>query len=252
MVEKFDLHTIEQFNPTVLIDFAFLTREHLGAMSGREYRKVNEDIIEQALEIFGLPSVKYGMFTSSGAAVYPTDALLAEYSENPYGYLKRKTEELVFKASESLGKNSVVIRPWSLSGTMVIKDYDFAFSSFIRQSFGNEIHVKSPNPVLRRYVAAEDLIALALAKLFSSSSFYEVIDSGGDLISLTELAQRVADLQTHEVSVVSKQTSSEVLDSYYSDNRQWVHECVSFGFVPETLDEQISRNLNFYRIENKN
>ncbi len=248
-VAKFDLSLIEKFKPTVLIDFAFVTREHLDDISEVAYRKVNEGLINQALDIFALPSVKYAMYTSSGAAVYPKDALLGEYSENPYGYLKRRTEELALEAAERLDKKVVVIRPWSLSGTMVTKEYEFAFSSFIRQSFGGEIHVKSPNPVSRRYVSAEDFLAVALAKLFSESGAFEVLDSGGELISLVQLAQKVADSQTHDVSVVSHQSSSEVKDNYYSNNEQWSRECEALGFYPETLIEQISRNINFYRLE---
>jgi nucleoside-diphosphate-sugar epimerase len=232
-VAKFDLSLIEKFKPTVLIDFAFVTREHLDDISEVAYRKVNEGLINQALDIFALPSVKYAMYTSSGAAVY----------------LKRRTEELALEAAERLDKKVVVIRPWSLSGTMVTKEYEFAFSSFIRQSFGGEIHVKSPNPVSRRYVSAEDFLAVALAKLFSESGAFEVLDSGGELISLVQLAQKVADSQTHDVSVVSHQSSSEVKDNYYSNNEQWSRECEALGFYPETLIEQISRNINFYRLE---
>jgi nucleoside-diphosphate-sugar epimerase len=252
MVEKYQLKAIEEFAPTVLIDFAFVTREHLEDMSELEYRKINEDLIDQALGIFALPSVKHAIFTSSGAAVYPKDALLGKYPENPYGYLKRRTEVLALEAAERLEKKVVVIRPWSLSGTMVTKEYEFAFSSFIKQSFGAEIYVKSPNPVSRRYVAAEDFLAVALAKLFSKSEAFEVLDSGGELVSLVQLAQKVADYQPHEVTVVSHQSSDEATDSYYSDNLIWVRECRTVGFVPETLDEQILRNINFHRVENEN
>jgi nucleoside-diphosphate-sugar epimerase len=246
-VEKYELNAIEQFNPTVLIDFAFVTREHLGKTSDEEYRQVNNRLIDQALKVFALPTVRYGMFTSSGAAVYPEDALLGQFSENPYGYLKRRTEEMVLQESERLDKKSIVIRPWSLSGTMVTKDYEFAFSSFIRQSFGNLIEVKSPNPVYRRYVSAEDFLALSVAKLFSQSNSAEIFDSGGDLVSLVDLAHKIADLQTKKVSVVSRQSNPEASNNYYSDNRQWIQECEAFGFVPENLNEQISRNLEYYR-----
>lgn len=247
-VEKFDINSIKQFKPTVLIDFAFVTREQLDEMSDEDYEKVNYQLIDQALNIFALPTVRYGMFTSSGAAVYPRDALLGTYSDNPYGYLKRRTEDLALQASERLGKKSIVIRPWSLSGTMVMKDYEFAFSSFIRQSFGGLIEVKSPNPVFRRYVSAEDFVALSVAKLFSSSNSLEIFDSGGELVSVVDLAHKIAERQTGKVSVVSRQISSETSDNYCSDNRQWAQECEAFGFVPENLIEQISRNLEYYRL----
>jgi nucleoside-diphosphate-sugar epimerase len=250
VVQEYDFEAIERFAPTVLIDFAFLTPEHLESTSEQEYQKVNEMLLQQALNIFALPSVSHGLFSSSGAAVYPKDAMLGAYSDNPYGYLKRRTEELALEAAERLEKKAVVIRPWSLSGTMVTKEYEFAFSSFVKQSFGDEIHVKSPNLVSRRYVAAEDFLAVSLAKLFSRSSLFELLDSGGELVSLVELAQKVADSQPHEVTVVSQQSNDEVTDRYYSDNVQWVRECEAFGFVPETLIEQISRNVNFHRLEN--
>ena len=247
LIEKYDLKTVQKFEPTVLVDFAFVTREHLDTISQGEYRKRNEGLLKQALEIYALPSVRYGMFTSSGAAVFPKDALLGQYSENPYGYLKRITEDMVIEASEVLGKKSILIRPWSLSGTMVSKDYEYAFSSFIRQSFGGEIIVKSPDRVFRRYVAAEDFLALALAKMFSNSSTAEVFDSGGELISLDNLAHKIAELQTQHVSVVSHQSRSARVDDYYSDNLQWARECKAFGFLPENLSDQISRNLDFLR-----
>jgi hypothetical protein len=96
-------------------------------------------------------------------------------------------------------------------------------------------------------VSAEDFLALSVAKLFSQSNSAEIFDSGGELVSLVDLAQKIADLQTNKVSVVSRQSNPEASNNYYSDNRQWIQECEAFGFVPENLSEQISRNLEYYR-----
>jgi nucleoside-diphosphate-sugar epimerase len=244
-VHSYEIEAIKRFAPTVVIDFAFVTRNHLVSIDNNDYRAVNEKLISQALTIFKLPSVLYGMFTSSGAAVYPKDALLEEYSQNPYGFLKRKTEEIVTSTSYNLAKKAIVIRPWSLSGTMVTKDNDYAFSSFIRQSFTQKIHVKSTISVYRRYVAAEDFLALALAKLFSSTRGNEIFDSGGELTSLVELAQKIANGQNHKVKVVSAVSSAEEGDRYYSDNKQWEAECESYNFQPETLAQQVARNILF-------
>lgn len=247
-VHSLNLEAIEKFAPSVLIDLAFLTREHLESTSKAHYRLVNENLIRQAMELFSLPSVSYAMFTSSGAAVYPSDALLGTYSENPYGYLKRMTEDLAMYTSAKLGKKCVVIRPWSLSGTMVSKEYEFAFSSFVRQSFGKEINVKSRRPVQRRYVSAEDFLALSLAKLFANSDQSMVFDSGGELTSLVELARIVSNLQDHAVSVSStRQTKEGLEDRYYSDNVQWKAECQLFDFEAETLVQQVSRNILYIK-----
>jgi nucleoside-diphosphate-sugar epimerase len=248
-IHEYDIDVIQQFSPTSVIDFAFITREHLRSMHERDFRTRNEKLINQALSVFALPSVKNGMFSSSGAAVYPKDALLGDYSENPYGYLKRTTEVLVNNASYKLGKRSIVIRPWSLSGTLNIKQHEYAFSDFIKQSFSEKISVNSTNPVLRRYVSAEDFLALALYKLFSNATMFESFDSGGEITSLMALAEKIALMQNHEVAVVAHQSNSNRSDMYFSDNTQWTSECEAAGFVPETLEGQIQRNINYFRIE---
>lgn len=244
-VNKFDLERVKKFAPTVLVDFAFLTSEHLVSLSKESYRKENEALINQALQVFLLPSVRYGLFTSSGAAVYPQDALIGSYQNNPYGYLKRRTEELATEASVSRSKRCLIIRPWSLSGNLVSKDYEFAFSSFIKQSLGREILVKAKSPVYRRYCSAEDFLAMSLIKLHSKNHGTEIFDSGGELTSLLNLAEQIALSQTHDVTVVSNVTETELGDSYYSDNIQWIEACKAFEFIPESLSEQILRNLSF-------
>jgi nucleoside-diphosphate-sugar epimerase len=249
LVHEYDAAAIERFQPTVLIDLAFVTREQLYNFSNDAFRDINNRLISEALHIFGLPSVEFALFTSSGAAVYPKDARVAGFEENPYGFLKRKTEDIVISISSNLGKKSLVMRPWSLSGTMVTKENVFAFSSFIRQSFGGEIRVDSRIPVYRRYVSAEDFLSVALTRLFASGHEPEIFDSGGQLISLVDLAVLTAELQDHEVTVRSQVTNQNNEDRYYSDNSQWSKACHDLGFIPETISEQVSRNIAYLRAE---
>jgi len=244
-IHEYDPELIANYSPTVIVDFGFLTHEHLRTMSGDEYRNVNERLIEQAIDVLEMPSVRYGLFTSSGFAVYPTDATKGNFSANPYGYLKRLTEERVLEVSQRTGKQSIVMRPWSLSGTLATKDHS-AFASFIRQSFSNVIEVEATNQVHRRYSSAEDFIALATVKLFSGNCYGELFESGGELISLINLADKIAQSQDHDVRVMSNILDSKI-DEYHSDDSQWVEACRKFDFIPETIDEQIYRNLAFAR-----
>ena len=244
-IHEHDKDLIADYSPTVIVDFGFVTHEQLRTMPEDEYRNVNERLIEQAIDVLEMPSVRYGLFTSSGFAVYPTDATKGNFSANPYGYLKRLTEERVLEVSQRTGRQSIVMRPWSLSGTLATKDHS-AFASFIRQSFSNVIEVEATNQVLRRYSSAEDFIALATVKLFSGNCYGELFESGGDLISLINLAEKIAKSQDHDVRVMSNILDSKI-DSYHSDDSQWLEACRKFDFIPETIDEQIYRNLAFAR-----
>jgi nucleoside-diphosphate-sugar epimerase len=242
-IHEYDQDLIANYGPTVIVDFGFLTHKHLGTMPEDEYRKVNERLIEQAIDVLQMSSVRYGLFTSSGFAVYPTDAIKGNFSRNPYGYLKRLTEDRVLEVSRDTGKESIVMRPWSLSGTLATKNHS-AFTSFINQSFSPEIKVEATNLVHRRYSSAEDFLALATVKLFSGNCFGELFDSGGELTSLITLAEKIAESQDHDVRVVSNISDSKI-DNFHSDNSQWVEECEKHDFTAETIDEQIYRNLAF-------
>jgi len=244
-IHEYDQDLIANFGPTVIADFGFLTHEHLGKMSEAEYRLVNERLIDQAIDVLQMSSVRYGLFTSSGYAVYPTDATKGNFSSNPYGYLKRLTEERVREVSQKTGKESIVMRPWSLSGTLAAKNHS-AFTSFINQSFSPEIKVEATNQIHRRYSSAEDFLALATVKLFSGNCYGELFESGGELISLINLAKKIAGSQDHDVKVVSNISDSKI-DNYHSDDSQWGEECEKFDFAAETIDEQIYRNLAFAR-----
>jgi nucleoside-diphosphate-sugar epimerase len=242
-IHEYDQNLIAHYSPTVIVDFGFLTHKHLGKMPEDDYRKVNERLIEQAIDVLKLSSVRYGLFTSSGFAVYPTDAAKENFSRNPYGHLKRLTEDRVLEVSKETGKESIVMRPWSLSGTLATENHS-AFTSFINQSFSTEIRVEATNPVHRRYSSAEDFLALAMVKLFSGNCFGELFESGGELISLINLAEKIAESQDHDVRVVSNISGSNI-DNFHSDDRQWVEECEKHDFTAETIDEQIYRNLAF-------
>lgn len=247
LVNEFDIEQIRDFEPTALFDFAFVTREHCESLGIEKYVETNNSLINSALEIFRLPSVTHGLFTSSGAAVPPHFDETLGIEANPYGYLKRQTERLVDRATKILGKRSMVIRPWSLSGPLTAKLDAFAFSSFIHQSSKGRIEVRSKFPVLRRYVSADDFLAVSISLLYSENNLESPFDSGGELISAVDLAVLIAGSCEAQVEVIAKVNPDLDADSYFSDNSSWQFYCQQLDYTPETLAEQIDRNLNSSR-----
>lgn len=242
-VNEFNLDQIRDFAPTALIDLGFVTREHTIELGLYRYLDINNLLIERALRIFELPSVNLGLFTSSGAAVAPHFNESMRYEDNPYGFLKRKTEYLVAEASRKLNKRALVIRPWSLSGPLNEKTDSFAFSSFINQSSQGKIIVRSQREVLRRYISADDFLSVSTSLLFGNHDFTSPFDSGGELISALALAQAISEASSISIEVESNVDPGLEADSYYSDNSAWLKACEVLNYVPETLKEQIQRNL---------
>lgn len=240
-VQEFDRNMIAEFKPTIVLDFAFLTREFIEPMGVESYFEVNRLLIQQGVWSLSLPSVRYGVVTSSGAVVEPSKELKARYGTDYYSDLKRESEDCYQKLSGRLGKAICVIRPWSVSGSLFTKTLGFAFSDFCFQAVtSKQISLKSEVPVFRRYVAVEDLIALGLVSAHSGAS--EIIDSGGDLIELADLADRIA-TEIPGASVIHKVDYSKEPQRYHSDNSSWLALTQKWKYQDASLDSQISRVL---------
>lgn len=233
---------LDDFSPNVLVDFAFLTREHISELGLEQFTGVNLKLIGDAISIASRPGLNHVILCSSGAAVHPKDAALGFLEENPYGYLKMQTE---YQAAELANKHPekrvVVLRPWSLSGAHVTKVDGFAFSSFVAQALHGEIKVRSKRPVFRRYISVEDFLAVGLACLFTSAWKPLIVDSGGELTSAVELAALTASRVSPKALVVHDVDTSLAPDDYYSDNSSWLRACELLSFAPENLVQQVDR-----------
>jgi nucleoside-diphosphate-sugar epimerase len=247
-IRSYSLDEIKAFEPTLIFDFAFVTREFTTQFDGDTYFATNQNLTSMALMLLELPSVRRAVVCSSGAAVHPVDAATLGYEANPYGFLKRLAEKQFEELAVRLGKNIVCLRPWSVSGPQTTKPLGFAFSSFIEQARqSSRIIVSSRRKVFRRYTSVSDLVALGLAQTLNSQNPYRVLDSGGELIDLVSLAKLIAMLAGRGVEVQSDIDEGLPVDNYYSDGTAWEAACKNSGFEAEGLESQILRSLEFQR-----
>lgn len=231
-----DAELVADFAPTIVLDCAFLTRDRVSDMPLREYVEVNRDLTERLVYAAQLPSVRLALTVSSGAAVYPYDALDGPLEANPYGYLKREAEHRLAIAMESCGTASVVARAWSISGAHVQKPHGYALGSMILGAQAGEIRIMARRPVFRRYVLAEELLALGLAEGSAGSS---TIDSGGELVEMAELAERVAAVVRPDAHITRGQVDPTDADRYHSDGTVWENLCAKWGLASASLADQI-------------
>lgn len=239
--ERWDEEAVRRFSPTVVIDCAFLTRDLAATMSLDSYVATNEQLTDNMLAAARLGSVGRVVTVSSGAAVYPSDALSAPMEDNPYGWLKRQAEERLRLLASETGTNAVVARAWSVSGAFVQKPLNYALSDMVTQALAGQIHIRATVPVYRRYVSVEDLLAVSLAN--ATSPGLAVIDSGGPLLEMGELAQAVARVVRPDAAITRAEPREGEADRYVADPTSWDEGSARAGLQPHDIDGQIAVTL---------
>jgi nucleoside-diphosphate-sugar epimerase len=202
-----------------------------------DYVAANEVLTGRLLAAASLPTVRRIVTISSGAAVYPDDALLHPMDANPYGWLKRLAEEALAELADSRSLSAVVARAWSVSGAFVQKPASYALSDMIMQATRGAIHIRATRPVYRRYVSVEDLLAVALASATAPGA--RVIDSGGPLLEMGALAEAVASVVNPSTTITRAEPDGSAPDAYYAETDSWDAACRAFRFVPNDIPGQI-------------
>lgn len=223
-----DLPTIRDFAPTWVLNFAFLTPDRLGEVGVVDFARINDLLIDQFLIALELPSVRRGITISSGAAVTGTADI--------YGRLKQ-AEEAEALARTSQDRTVVVGRAYSLSGPFVTRPRSYAFSDMIWQALAGEISVLATQPTYRRYVSVADFLRVCMGMAGVDRS--GVIESGGDLIEMGDLARRIVERVNPSASVRRRENTSDVDSVYASDNASWTDAVTVLGIEVESVDDQI-------------
>jgi nucleoside-diphosphate-sugar epimerase len=233
--ETFDLARVKDFKPTTVIDAAFITRERLGTTTLQNYVGWNEKLIEQALNTQRLPSVEKFIGVSSGASVRHLKEESADLSLDPYGILKARYEKHLVENSE-LRVKTTIARIWSVSGDLVTKPKLFAFSNLIHQAMTGHIDINSSRNVFRRFVDLQDFVKVVC---LSNPGPSRVIDSGGKLVEIGDLANLIFYQLGFPPSVGRSLRADCESDSYHSDDSSWQASLEEINYMPLTLEEQI-------------
>jgi nucleoside-diphosphate-sugar epimerase len=223
---------VQNFNPTVVANFAFLTRDRISEVGIQRFIEVNSSLTKNFIKAAQLPSVKAALTVSSGAAVaFPLDM-----ATNPYGVLKKREEDAAMDLVTER-RSVVVARAWSVSGPDVRTPRKYAFSDLVLQAKSGAIQVNASQPVLRRYVGVDDFLEVSMARLLSGWS--GTIDSGGELVEIGELAERVRSIVNPQASISRVEQTSTEPSIYASDDISWRESYGEVGINTSDIDEQI-------------
>jgi nucleoside-diphosphate-sugar epimerase len=238
-VYAWDFARIVEFQPTLILDSAFLTRGLLGSIPAEEFIHQNQLLSDRLLAATGISSVKRVISVSSGAAIYPAGVEQQPVIENPYGVLKLNLERRLLRQAEESGFNVVIPRAWSVSGPEVQSPKSYAFSDLILQARTGQVRISAQNNVWRRYTAADDLLSVAFAL---SSAGSRIFSSGGELVEIGQLARLVVS-EVGGASILKERIlrgGQGDSDDYHSDGTEWQSVCDELQFSPKNLTEQIS------------
>ena len=225
---EWSLVSIQDFAPTVVLNFAFLTRERIAVEGVEAFTAINSELTNQFEVTATLPSVRAAITVSSGAAVVEPD--------QPYGALKLREEQIAAELT-SPSRASVVLRAYSVSGPFVRRPRDYAFSDFILQAQRGCVRVSADHLVYRRYVDAADALGVAIDSVLSGWS--GTIETGGELVEMGDLAHRIVHHVNPAASIERPEIDTSRIETYASDGSSWSQACARLGYVPRDLEEQI-------------
>jgi len=225
------------FQPNWFFDFAHLTKDKESIFSTTDFLNINQRINEAGLEYLRLSSLRWAVFTSSGAAV---KSEANPYFDSAYAASKRHLENLVWSAAKEFDGEIAIIRPWSISGVHVQRPLEYALTNLALQATSGKVIINSPQRVFRRFTAAEDLLNVLVLKMRKTGGGF-TLDSGGEKVSLDSLAQKFAEEFGAEFVEPRYELGN---NSYFSSNEYWIDACSSISFSPMGTAEQVRQISN--------
>jgi UDP-glucuronate decarboxylase len=178
---------------TFILHFAYLTRDR-AAEGLPQYVAGNCSITGHVLA--ALERGVAGLVLASSGAVYGSDGSLStDLSGNPYGTLKHFDELIFTRAAQSVRASCVIARIFALGGAAMTKPDHYALGDLVTSALnGLPLTIRAAHPVFRSYAWADDVIALALLSILSGPEQFLVFDTGGQIVEIGELAERVRHL----------------------------------------------------------
>lgn len=225
-----DLPTIRSFAPTVVANFAFLTRDRLQDFGDEQFHAINKEQVENLRRAACLPSVRSVVTISSGAAVCEP--------KSSYGLLKAMEERSALALVENeAGPSVVVARTYSVSGPYVVRPEAYAFSDFVQMARLGEIKIAADRPVFRRYASVADVLRVALTRALEGHS--GLFETGGELVELGILAEHVRSVVNTSARIQRPPFRTSSPSCYASDNLSWKQYTAAANVKPATLIQQI-------------
>jgi len=225
--------------PVVLLHYAFLTKDNVVALGPAAFVAANEAITARVLEFIASERPMGVLMTSSGAALSGRPL-----QDDPYGALKRREEALFAEACAKSGSRLRTARVFNVSGRHITKPDRYALGTLIADArAGRPLRIHARGPVLRSYVAIEDVVVLGLLDLLDDSRPDQLtFDTAGDTVEIGELAEVVRDaLGRYDLAIERVHEPVGAADVYVGERTRMDELMALHGLARTPLAEQVRR-----------
>jgi hypothetical protein len=227
-----------------MVHTAFPTQNYIKEKGQGVYEQ-EAALINTWLEKFGAEvNFRFILGVSSGV-VELRERGLDSATKDPYARHKAREEQIL----RSFNSNGISIgRLWAGSGRFIRNFRIYALGQFLESALkGQDVIIKTKEQVFRRYCDVEQFCHVGIALAISGANL--TFDSGGVLISIKDLAQKVASLFPGIETQFAEKTQglSNQPSDYYSKSLKFEAFAQEFAIDLLGIDDQISRTASAIR-----
>ena len=244
--------TDKYLNPDIFLQFGFKTRDYDTVLGGQEYLRVNTSILNQCDEIINLLKPKSIGVISSGVVSRHFDDPI-QYPLDNYTKLKILEEERAIRNGDAIGATVAIIRLWGSSGELMTEPLKYAIGDLIHQAlYDSVIKISSNRLVYRRYCDSVELMQILIRILLSRQT--RIIESGGEIIEMGELATTVNDVLSKGRAIYRPRLMPLMADNYFSRRHDFESLAREFKVELSDMPSQILKTAksveNFCKLQN--
>jgi nucleoside-diphosphate-sugar epimerase len=231
-----------------VIHLGFVIRHRVQEFGIKRYIEINRLITDRALAIIGKVQPKWVINVSSGA-IFDKKSYSYEKNilDNPYGYLKREEEERLIELCNLINSNLVIGRLWGASGALMPVNPAYALSHFISSALqGKSIRIKSNHPVFRKYGDAGQFLGLLFKHAQSGAT--EILDSGGVLLELGELASIISS-RIDNIPILRPEISNFMEDDYYPHSNRFYELSQDYDLDLLPIESQVEKTIQGHKFQ---
>lgn len=228
--------------PTSLfLPLGFLTVDKYLKWGRQEFEDRNRQLIQKSVEFIKLNEPERCILISSGIVDKTLDLSPRKPSYLSYAKLKSEEEDQISRICQETKTKIVICRLFSASGRHIVDPNRYALGNFVVQGIlTGKIEVKSNGFVLRRYFDMGQLIEICIKA--SEKEGLTRFDSGGELIEVTELAEKVAHHLGSKVSARMEEPKY-LMDSYFSKSSMMEDFAEELQIRPFSISKQIEETI---------
>jgi UDP-glucuronate decarboxylase len=233
-----------QPTPSLLLHFAFLTKDRVASLDEQAYCRANRmlsETVHHALDKIGVESV----FVASSGAAYAANDPSANPALQLYGALKLEDEERFASWAKQHDRRAVIGRIFNVAGPYINKHQHYAFAAFVLDAIAKRpVSVKAPHRVIRGFVAIREVMSLVFAMLLDEQEQVIRFDTGGAAMELGEVAEIVAHTLGN-AGATRADITNERIDHYVGNNEVYEALLERYAIQKVSLEAQILETADF-------